>query len=145
MIEIIGDRKNSGFCIRCGTDLLIPWNDFQCCDECTRFLMKHKKLAENKNTTIGVVATNATLTKEEANKVAQMAQNGLAKTINPTHTMLDGDTIFVLATNKRKSNVNIIGAFATQVVSEAILNAVKNAEAAGGLPSISQPNIDQIQ
>ena len=48
VIEIIGDRKNSGFCIRCGKDLLIPWNDYQCCDECTRFLVKHKKLAEGK-------------------------------------------------------------------------------------------------
>jgi predicted nucleic acid-binding Zn ribbon protein len=48
LIEIIGDRKNSGFCIRCGKDLLIPWNDYQCCPDCTEFLAYHKKLAENR-------------------------------------------------------------------------------------------------
>lgn len=96
------------------------------------------KFAKIKNTTIGVVATNARLTKEEVNKVAQMAQNGLAKTISPAHTMLDGDTIFTMATNEKKSDVNIIGAYAAQTVARAIINAVKYAEPAGGLPSISQ-------
>jgi len=48
LIEIIGDRKNSGFCIRCGKDLMIPWNDYQCCPDCTEFLKHHKKLAEKR-------------------------------------------------------------------------------------------------
>lgn len=91
--------------------------------------------ASKQNTTIGVVATNARLTKEEANKVAQMAQNGLALTLRPAHTMLDGDTIFVMATGKKATDVNIIGAFACQAVANAIVNAVMNAEPTNNLPA----------
>ena len=94
-------------------------------------------IASRSNTMIGVVATNARLTKEETNKVAQMAQAGISRTIQPAHTMLDGDTIFALATNKRKADVNIVGSFSAQVVVEAIIQAVKSAEPAGGVPSIS--------
>ena len=59
-----------------------------------------------RNTVIGVVATNARLTKEEANKVAQSAHNGLARSIRPAHTMLDGDTLFCLATGKTNANAS---------------------------------------
>ncbi len=93
--------------------------------------------AARQNTTIGVVATNARLTKEEANKLAQMAQNGLALTIRPAHTMLDGDTIFALATGKVKMDVNIVGAFAPLVVSQAILQAVRAATPTPDLPAVS--------
>ncbi|MEN6522094.1 MAG: P1 family peptidase [Anaerolineaceae bacterium] len=93
------------------------------------------KFASSQNTTIGAIVTNARLTKEEANKVAQMGQNGLALTINPAHTMMDGDTLFTMATGKRKADVNIIGAFAPMVVAQAIINAVTNAEPVAGLPS----------
>jgi L-aminopeptidase/D-esterase-like protein len=92
-------------------------------------------IANRQNTIIGVVATNAVLTKEEANKVAQMAHNGLARTIRPAHTMFDGDTVFVMATGKHKSDVNLIGSYASEVVAQAIDNAVLFAEPAGGLPS----------
>jgi L-aminopeptidase/D-esterase-like protein len=92
-------------------------------------------IANKQNTVIGVVATNASLSKEEANKVAQMAHNGLARTIRPAHTMFDGDTIFVLATGKHHSDVSLIGAYAAEVVAQAIVNAVLFAEPAGGLPS----------
>lgn len=92
-------------------------------------------ISANQNTVIGTVATNAMLTKEEANKVAQMAQNGLALTIRPTHTMLDGDTIFVMATNKFKVDVNVIGAFAVQVVAAAIINGIKYTKPINGFPS----------
>lgn len=92
-------------------------------------------IASKQNTVIGVVVTNALLSKEEANKVAQMAQDGLARTIRPTHTMYDGDTIFVMATGKQKADVNLIGAFAAEVVADAIVNAVLFAEPAGGLSS----------
>lgn len=95
--------------------------------------------ATRANTVIGVVATNARLDKQEANKLAQMAHNGLALTIRPAHTMLDGDTIFALATNKHAVDVNIVGAFAPIVVSQAILRAVRAALPAGGLPSASNP------
>lgn len=89
------------------------------------------------NTVIGVVATNADLTKEEINKVAQMAHDGLARAIRPAHTMLDGDTLFSLATGQVKSDVNLVGALAAEVVSQAILNGVRSARPAGGLPSLS--------
>jgi L-aminopeptidase/D-esterase-like protein len=89
------------------------------------------------HTVIGVVATNARLDKEAANKVAQMAQDGLARTIRPAHTMLDGDTIFTLATGERQADVNIVGAFAAEVFSQAILQAVRSAQPAADLPSIS--------
>jgi L-aminopeptidase/D-esterase-like protein len=93
------------------------------------------RLATMQNTVIGVVATNADLTKEEANKVAQMAQNGLAKAIRPANTMLDGDTLFCMATCNKKCDVSIVGAFAAEVVAKAIISAVHNAKSAGGLPA----------
>jgi len=92
--------------------------------------------ASKQNTIIGVVATNASLTKEQANKVAQMAQNGLALSVRPAHTMLDGDTIFVLATGKKKADINLVGSYAAEMVSQAIINAVSHANRSGGLPSM---------
>jgi L-aminopeptidase/D-esterase-like protein len=91
--------------------------------------------ASRGNTVIGIVATNARLNKEEANKVAQMAHDGLARIIRPAHTMLDGDTLFALSTGKANVDVNIVGAYAAEVVAEAILRGVRAAESAGGLPS----------
>ncbi|MBT3322953.1 MAG: P1 family peptidase [Anaerolineae bacterium] len=94
------------------------------------------KIATSSNTLIGVVATNAKLTKAEATKVAQMAQDGLARTIRPAHTMLDGDTIFALSTGNKKANVSIIGAYAAEVMARAILRGTQEAESAGGLPGL---------
>ena len=95
-----------------------------------------KKLTFNPtNTTIGVIATNAILTKAEANKVSEMAHNGFARSINPIHTMLDGDTIFTMATNKLKSDVNLIGTLAAEAMSKAISNGVIFAESSNGLKS----------
>ena len=93
------------------------------------------KLAGLNNTVIGVVATNARLSKEEINKVAQMAQDGIAMTIRPAHTMLDGDTIFAMATGEHREDVNLVGALAAQVFARAIVRAVKCAGPAGGLPA----------
>ncbi len=93
------------------------------------------KFASSQNTTIGVVMTNARCTKEEANKVAQMAQNGLALTLSPAHTMLDGDTLFSMATGKKNMDVNVIGGYAPYVVAQAILNAVRAANPVEQLPS----------
>jgi L-aminopeptidase/D-esterase-like protein len=93
---------------------------------------------KGKNTTIGVVACNAKLTKPYANKVAQMAQNGLARVIVPTHTMYDGDTIFALATGEVESDVSLVGTLAAQVVAQAIINAVKCAESTEQIISYSE-------
>ena len=90
------------------------------------------------NTVIGVVATNAKMNKEQINKVAQMAQDGLARTVRPAHTMLDGDTIFALATGEKKADVNIVGAFAAEVFAKAILRAVRTAKPAAGLPCAAE-------
>lgn len=95
--------------------------------------------ASHQNTVIGVVAANVDLTKEEANKVAQMAQDGLGRTVRPAHTMMDGDTIFALATGGHRVDVNIVGAFAAEVFARAVVQAVLTAQPAGGLPSANQP------
>ena len=95
------------------------------------------KLSGFNNTVIGVVATNAKLSKEETNKMAQMAQDGIAMTIRPAHTMLDGDTIFSLATGEHHEDVNLVGAYTAKAVAQAIVRAVKNAIPAGGLPAYS--------
>jgi L-aminopeptidase/D-esterase-like protein len=87
------------------------------------------------HTVIGVVATNAALDKDQANKVAQMAHNGLARTIRPAHTMMDGDTLFALSTGKRRMDVSTVGAFAAEAVALAIVRAVKAARPTGGLPA----------
>jgi L-aminopeptidase/D-esterase-like protein len=94
--------------------------------------------APKSNTVIGVIATNAKLTKAQATKVAQMAQDGIARTIRPAHTMFDGDTIFTLATGEKKADVSMIGAYAAEAVAEAILRAVRMAASAGGLPGLYQ-------
>jgi L-aminopeptidase/D-esterase-like protein len=85
------------------------------------------------NTVIGVIATNAKLTKAQATKVAQMAQDGLAQTIRPAHTMFDGDTIFALSTGTMEADVSTVGAFAAEVMAAAIVRGVKMARSAGGL------------
>lgn len=88
------------------------------------------------NTVIGVVATNAQLTKEETNKIAQMAQDGLARAVRPAHTMMDGDTIFALATGTGgRANVSVIGAFAAEATAQAIRRAVLTATPLAGLPA----------
>jgi L-aminopeptidase/D-esterase-like protein len=89
------------------------------------------------HTTIGVVATNARLTKTEATKVAQMAHDGLARAIVPAHTPSDGDTLFALALGSfdGEASVSIVGALAAEAVEDAILSAVENAESLPGFPS----------
>jgi len=78
------------------------------------------------NTTIGVVAVGASLTKEEANKVARMAHDGLARTISPIHTMYDGDTLFCLATGGSTVDVSVVGTAAAIAVELAVLAAVRS-------------------
>ncbi|GKX66936.1 P1 family peptidase [Inconstantimicrobium mannanitabidum] len=82
------------------------------------------------NTTIGIIVTNANLTKAQANKVASMAHNGYGRAIRPAHTMFDGDTIFTMATNKVDADMNVVGLLAARVMEKAIVNGVKAAETA---------------
>ena len=89
------------------------------------------------NTTVGVVATNAALDKTQLTKVAQMAHDGLARTISPIHTLYDGDTLFAVSTAALTAKVNhgAIGAIAADVLATAVLRAVTQATQAAGLPS----------
>ena len=89
------------------------------------------------NTVIGVVATNAKLDKAQANKVAQMAHDGIGRTIRPAHSMMDGDTLFALATGKRGADASTVGAYAAEVVAQAIVRAARMAASAGGLPGLA--------
>lgn len=89
------------------------------------------------HTTIGIVVTNADLGKSEANKVAQMAHDGLARTINPVHTAADGDTIFAAATGTAATKIDIttIGAIGAEVMARAVNRAVRSAVGIPGLPA----------
>ncbi len=87
------------------------------------------------NTTIGVVATNAHLTKEQVNKLAQMAQAGVAQAIRPSYTMYDGDVLFALSLGNKKVDVSFLGAVAAEVVAEAIIRAILKADTLCGIPS----------
>ncbi|MFQ5584302.1 MAG: P1 family peptidase [Calditrichia bacterium] len=105
------------------------------------FLNSQKFLLENSfsynnsapNTTLAVVATNAQFTKEEINKVARMAQNGISRAIRPAHTMHDGDIVFALSCGGENADVSVIGEVAAQMVGNAILRAIK---IANNLPDI---------
>jgi L-aminopeptidase/D-esterase-like protein len=89
------------------------------------------------NTTLAVVATNAKLTKVEVNRVALMADDGIARAISPAHTIGDGDTVFALATGRWTGQVDasIVGALAADVLAEAIVRGAARAATLGGLPS----------
>lgn len=110
------------------------------------------------NTTIGVVASNARFSKAEVTKVAEMAHDGLARTIYPVHTMHDGDTLFALATGGSgddastgdgpesggstggggvAASVDVVGALSAIVLAEAVVRAVRAAKSAGGLPGLA--------
>lgn len=94
------------------------------------------RFASRGNTVIGVVATNAALSKEDANKVAQMAHDGLARTVRPAHTMLDGDTMFAISTGGKKADVNLVGAYAAEAVASAIVRAVTAADSIADIPAL---------
>jgi L-aminopeptidase/D-esterase-like protein len=89
------------------------------------------------HTTIGVIATNARLSKADATRVALMADDGYARAINPVHTMADGDTLFVLGTGRLAGTTDIsrLGALAAEVMSDAIVRAVRQATSIPGLPA----------
>ncbi len=94
-------------------------------------------IAPAENTTLGIVATNAALSKTQATLVARMAHDGFARAIVPSHTPSDGDTIFALATgvSAADADVGLIGALAADVMAQAIVNAVRHAEPLPALPS----------
>ncbi|OGP82617.1 MAG: peptidase [Deltaproteobacteria bacterium RBG_16_54_11] len=87
------------------------------------------------NTTIGVIATNVALVREDAIKVAQMAHNGLARVISPINTTLDGDIVFALSLGQHAGDVNHVGALAEAAVMEAVKRAIMKADGFGIIPA----------
>jgi L-aminopeptidase/D-esterase-like protein len=85
------------------------------------------------NTTIGVVATNAALSKAQAAKLASMSHNGYARTMRPAHSMVDGDTIFALSTGDVEADLSTVGLLAARVMERAVVNAVRNTSSLDGL------------
>jgi L-aminopeptidase/D-esterase-like protein len=96
------------------------------------------RLRWTENTTLGIVATNAGLSKSGANKVAQMAHHGLARVVHPVHTSVDGDVVFAASVSAIDTATDIVGAWGARVMQEAILRAVRAAEGVPGIPSASE-------
>jgi L-aminopeptidase/D-esterase-like protein len=106
-----------------------------------RKLLRSGKVAfgsTGQNTTLGVVATNARLSKTSATRVAQMAHDGFARAIVPVHTPVDGDAIFSIATGAltTPADVGQIGALAAEVVADAVVRAARQATSAAGVPAL---------
>lgn len=96
--------------------------------------MKDQSLGQiGTNTTIAVVACNGKFDKSKSTKIAQMAHDGLARVINPVHTMSDGDTVFALATGEMAADVNLAGYLAQEALAQAVLRAVQTAESIRGI------------
>ncbi len=95
----------------------------------------YQEIRQFTNTTIGVVYTNARLTKSEANKLAQVSHQGLVRTIRPIHTAFDGDTLFALGCGNLEIDQILLGMLAGDVVSQAVVRAVTTASDMGGLPA----------
>ena len=92
------------------------------------------------NTTIGVVATDSVLSREETNYLARVSHDGLAMTIRPCHTIRDGDTMFAMATGESgvRADLTSLGAAAAEVTAQAVLRAVRKATGLGGIPAVSE-------
>ena len=106
-------------------------------DEMTRMSAAGAQAAATENTVIGVVATNGALTKTQAQKVALMAHDGIARAVNPAHTMYDGDTIFALATGQIAADTSLVGAYAAEMVAKAIRRAALRATSLAGIRAAS--------
>jgi L-aminopeptidase/D-esterase-like protein len=104
----------------------------------TAMLNTNAEPETRENTVIGVVATNAKLSNAHTYKVAQMAHDGIARAVNPSHTMFDGDTIFALSTGEIPSHSTVVGAYAAEVVAQAIRNAVRHATSLAGVRAINE-------
>jgi len=89
------------------------------------------------NSTVGVIATNAALTKEQANKLAQLGHDGLARVISPVHTMFDGDTVFALSAGDLKADFMAVGVAAVQAIAESIKRAVRLAKGWGNIAGLA--------
>ncbi|MEE1517106.1 MAG: P1 family peptidase, partial [Lachnospiraceae bacterium] len=90
---------------------------------------------EMQNTTIGVIITNGKFTKAQMNKIATMAHNGYARTINPVHTSMDGDSIYAMSVGEAVADMDMVGTLAANVMGHAVCDAIRKAEDAYGIIS----------
>ncbi len=84
------------------------------------------------NTTIGIIVTNARLTKSQAKKIASMSQAGYGRTMRPAHTMFDGDTIFTISTDRVDADVSVVGLLSARTMEKAVIRAIKQASSLCG-------------
>jgi len=84
------------------------------------------------NTTIGIIITNARLSKSQAEKIASMSQAGYGRTMRPAHTMFDGDTIFAISTGRVDSDISVVGSLSARTMEKAVIRAVKEASSLCG-------------
>ena len=107
-------------------------------------LIRHGESQWNKenrftgNTTIGVIITNAVFNKASLSKIAGMGHDGLARTIRPVHTSVDGDSLFAVSIGSLKADQDLVGILAADAVANAVLRAVRHTESAFGYPSVSE-------
>jgi L-aminopeptidase/D-esterase-like protein len=150
VVNAFGDvRDPSGGEILAGPRLA----DGTLADSVEHLLEASRFMRWGENTTLGIVATNARLSKPAATKVAQMAHDGLARTVSPVHTSVDGDTIFAASVGGPPQHgasgdtaegpvgvaaaPDVVGAWGARVVSEAVLHAVRTTTGVPGIPSVS--------
>lgn len=98
-------------------------------------LLSHSNPGFSGNTTLGVVATNGCFNREALRKIAQMAHNGLARTIWPVHTMWDGDLVFSLSLGEKEADISIAGTMAAEALAGAVERAIATATTLDGIPA----------
>jgi L-aminopeptidase/D-esterase-like protein len=109
-------------------------------DSVEHLLEAERFMRWGENTTLGIVATNARLSKPQVTKMAQMAQDGLARTVSPVHTSVDGDVVFAASVGGLASIVmapDVVGAWAARMTAEAVLRGVREARGVPGVPAAS--------
>ncbi len=116
VFEIDSDKQLAG--------LLNKEKDAMLSSEAEAVKLLHLASKFSFNTTIGAIITNADLDKAEMNKVAAMASNGIARTVRPVNTSMDGDTVYALCTGKVKTCADVVGTLAARVLGKAINRAV---------------------
>ncbi len=133
-VNAFGDVRNEGGAVLAGPRL----EDGKLGDTVKLLSEAAARMRWGENTTLGIVATNARLTKPQANKVAQMAHDGLARAIEPVHTTVDGDVVFAASVGTLDAVVDVVGAWGARAMQEAIWRAVRSAKGVPGIPSLSE-------
>ena len=98
----------------------------------------------SQNTTLAVVATNAGFTKSELGRIANIAQTGLARVISPVHTISDGDVVMAVSCGDMAGDANLTGIIAAELSVTAILRAVHRSKTMGGIPSVSELQVEEV-